>query len=74
MQWYPLIKIFSYYSIFLWLIEGFDEKNIAIINSDDILDCLEEIDNSKSKNIYLITWLKSYYDVRDYLDNRKRGV
>lgn len=53
---------------------GVDKDKISIIPTDNDTDIMQELDKYKSKNVYLITWLKKYYELDKYIKNNKEDI
>jgi UDP-N-acetylmuramyl tripeptide synthase len=60
-------KVVCYDTANRLLYENVPSDDISIINSDDVSQILSEIDNISSNKIYLITWLKTFNDIKKYL-------
>ena len=50
---------------------GVDKDKISILPTDDDTDIMEELDKYDINNVYLITWLKKYYELDKYIKNKK---
>lgn len=50
------------------LYEGIEKDKITIINNDNVDEILNEIDKYPIDNVYLITWLHTYEDIKKYLE------
>jgi UDP-N-acetylmuramyl tripeptide synthase len=49
---------------------GVDKNKIIIVNNDDVEKILKEVDKTKCNNIYLITWIHTYEDIKKYLKSK----
>ena len=47
--------------------EGVDRNDIDILDTDDVRLILEKVDEAGSKNVYLITWLETFIDIKKYV-------
>lgn len=50
---------------------GIDKNNISILPTDDDTAIMQELDKYDINNVYLITWLKKYYELDKYIKNHK---
>lgn len=50
------------------LYEGIEKDKITIIDNDNVDEILKEIDKYPINNVYLITWLHTYEDIKKYLE------
>ena len=50
---------------------GFDRDKISILSTDCDDDIMKELDKFDTDNVYLITWLKKYYELDKYIKNNK---
>ncbi len=50
---------------------GIDKDKISILPTDDDTAIMQELDKYDIDNIYLITWLKKYYELDKYIKNNK---
>ena len=64
-------KAVAYDSANRLIYEGIPEDKITILPTGDAETILKEIEKHKTNNIYLITWLHSYYDILNYLKKIK---
>ncbi len=60
-------KYVSYDTANRFIYEGVDRKDIATLNTDDVKIILDEVDKAGCDNIYLITWLKTFNDIKKYV-------
>ncbi len=50
---------------------GIDKDKISILPTDDDTAIMHELDKYDIDNVYLITWLKKYYELDKYIKNNK---
>lgn len=48
--------------------EGVDKEDITIMDSDDIKEIFAEIDQTKTNNIYLITWISTFEKMKKFIE------
>lgn len=61
-------NVVSYDTANRLIYENVDRKKIIIINNDNVEEIMSKIDQTKCKNIYLITWIKTYDEITKYLE------
>jgi UDP-N-acetylmuramyl tripeptide synthase len=50
-----------------FIYEGIDKEDIIILPTQDVKTLLDEIDKIECDNIYLITWLKTFNQIKEYI-------
>ena len=50
---------------------GIDKDKISVLPTDDDDAIMKELDKYDIDNVYLITWLKKYYELDKYIKNNK---
>ena len=50
-----------------FIYEGVEKDKIDILNTDDVEKILEKVDEAECKNVYLITWLETFIDIKNYV-------
>lgn len=53
---------------------GIDKDKISILPTDNDTDIMQELDKYDINNVYLITWLKKYYELDKYIKNNKEDI
>ena len=48
--------------------EGVDKSMISIADSEDVETIFREIEEVETDNIYLITWIKTFYHMKKYIE------
>ena len=48
--------------------EGIDREKITVADTEDVETIFREIENAKTDNIYLITWLKTFNHMKQYCE------
>jgi len=48
--------------------EGVDKSMISIADTEDVETIFKEIDSVETDNIYLITWIKTFYHMKKYIE------
>lgn len=48
--------------------EGIDESKISIADTEDVETIFKEIESVETDNIYLITWIKTFYQMKKYIE------
>ena len=48
--------------------EGVDKSMITIADTEDVETIFKEIDSVETDNIYLITWIKTFYHMKKYIE------
>jgi len=60
-------KYVCYDTALRFIYEGINEENIIILPTNDAKALLDEIDKLECSNIYLITWLKTFNKIKEYV-------
>lgn len=60
-------KYVCYDTALRFIYEGVDEKKIIILPTKDVDILLDAIDKLECSNIYLITWLKTFNQIKEYI-------
>ena len=55
------------------LYEGVEVKDITILNSDAMTEIFKEIDKVETDNIYMITWLSTFYEMKKYIEGGEKA-
>lgn len=50
--------------------EGVDPSVISIANTEDVETIFREIESVEADDIYLITWIKTFYSMKKYIDQQ----
>lgn len=50
-----------------FIYEGIDKNDIDILNTDDVSEILKKVDEAGCDNVYLITWLKTFNEIKQYV-------
>lgn len=50
-----------------FIYEGVEKDKIDILNTDNVEEILKKVDEADCKNVYLITWLETFIDIKNYV-------
>jgi hypothetical protein len=65
-------KYVCYDTALRFIYEGVDEEKIIILPTKDVGILLNEIDKLECSNIYLITWLKTFNQIKEYVRSSQK--
>ncbi len=64
-------KYVSYDTANRLIYENVDMDKIDIINGDDVKEILAKVDETDCKNVYLITWLETFINIKKYVNEMR---